>query len=45
MAKYKPAKAKGKGKASGMRGAVPCVVFLVCGMALLILLFAAILKQ
>jgi hypothetical protein len=45
MAKYKPAKAKGKSKASSMRGAVPCAVFLICGMALLILLFAAILKQ
>ncbi len=45
MAKFRPAKAKGKGKASSMRGAIPCVVFLVCGMALLILLFAAILKQ
>lgn len=45
MAKFKPARDKKKKKApSGLRGAIPCIVFLLSAMALLMLLFYAILK-
>lgn len=47
MAKFKPARPKGKGSgkpAASARGAIPCVLVLVFGMALLVLLFYAILK-
>ncbi len=47
MAKFKPARPKGKGgakPAASARGVIPCVLFLVLGMALLVLLFYAILK-
>jgi hypothetical protein len=45
MAKFKPARAKGSGKAAPTaRGAIPCILILVLGMALLLLLFYAILK-
>ncbi len=43
MKKFKLA--RGKKKASGMRGAIPCIVFLVSAMALLMLLFYSILKS
>jgi hypothetical protein len=40
MAKYKAAKAKGKGgTGERKRGAVPCIVFLIALMSLLALLF------
>lgn len=38
MAKFKPAKGK-RAAAPKARGAVPCIVFLVSGMSLLLLLF------
>jgi len=45
MAKYKLAKAKGKGgKGERKRGAVPCILFLVALMTLLLLLFYGVLK-
>ncbi len=44
MAKFKPARRGSKPGASA-RGAVPCIVVLVVGMALLFFLFYAILKQ
>jgi hypothetical protein len=47
MSKYKAAKAKGKGKGGGgerKRGAIPCVLFLIAAMALLMLLFYGIMK-
>lgn len=44
MAKFRPAGSKRKTKGPSARGAIPCIVFLVCGMALLILLFYSILK-
>jgi hypothetical protein len=43
MAKFKPARS-GKKKTSEVRGAIPCIVFLISGMALLILLFYSILR-
>jgi len=43
MAKFKPAKAKKK--APPARGAVPCIILLISGMALLFLLFWSILKS
>ena len=43
MAKFKPART-GKKKATSARGAIPCIVFLISGMALLILLFYSILR-
>ena len=45
MAKFKPVRAGGKKKAPKARGAIPCIVFLVSLMALLILLFTSILSQ
>jgi hypothetical protein len=46
MAKFKPVRA-GSRKAKGpkARGAIPCIVFLVSLMALLMLLFSSILSQ
>ncbi len=48
MAKYKAAKAKGKGRKSGKgerkRGAIPCILFLIALMALLLLLFYGVLR-
>ncbi len=44
MAKFKPARPKAKAKAPKARGAVPCILFLLLGMTLLLLLFYAILK-
>jgi hypothetical protein len=45
MAKYKAAGAKTKGgKDERKRGAIPCVVFLVALLALLLMLFYAFLK-
>ncbi len=43
MAKFRPA--RGKRKQPGMRGAIPCIVFLLSGMALLMLLFYSILRS
>jgi hypothetical protein len=43
MARFKPAKAKKKAPPS--RGAIPCIILLISGMALLSLLFWAILKS
>jgi hypothetical protein len=43
MGKFKPARAKKKGASS--RGAVPCLILLVSGIALISLLFYAILKS
>ena len=43
MAKFKPARGK-KAPRPKARGAIPCIIFLISGMALLILLFYAILK-
>ncbi len=43
MAKIKPARGKKKEKSS--LGAIPCLLLLVSGMALLTLLFYAILKS
>ncbi len=39
MAKFKPAKGKRSAAAPKARGAVPCIVFLLSAMALLLLLF------
>ncbi len=45
MAKYKLAGSKKKkSTGSDARGAIPCVIFLIAGMALLMLLFYSILK-
>jgi hypothetical protein len=44
MAKLKPAKG-GKRKKRSIAGAIPCVVFVLSGMALLSLLFYAILRS
>ncbi len=45
MSKYKLAKAKGKGgTGERKRGAIPCVIFLIALMTLLILLFYGVLK-
>jgi hypothetical protein len=43
MAKFKAAR-PGKKKPSQSRGALPCIVFLISGMALLMLLFYSILR-
>lgn len=43
MAKFKPARGK-KAAPKKARGAIPCIIVLISGMALLILLFYAILK-
>jgi hypothetical protein len=43
MAKFKPVKAKKKTPPA--RGAVPCIILLIGGMALLTLLFWAILRS
>jgi hypothetical protein len=44
MAKYRPAGSRKKTKSTGARGVIPCVVFLIAGMTLLMLLFYSILK-
>ena len=44
MAKYRPAGSRKKSKGPGARGIIPCIVFLLAGMALLMLLFYSILK-
>jgi hypothetical protein len=44
MAKFRAAASRKKSKASNARGAIPCIVFMVSAMALLMLLFYAILK-
>ncbi len=44
MVKFKPAKTKKKSTPSGLRSAIPCLVFLLSAMALLLLLFYAILR-
>ena len=43
MVKLKPA--KGKSKEKSARGAIPCLILLLSGMALITLLFYAILKS
>lgn len=45
MAKFKLAGARKKSKGSKAKGAIPCVIFLISGMALLALLFYSILKK
>lgn len=42
MGKFKPARRKTKKPPT--RGAIPCIVFMLAGMALLLLLFYSILK-
>ena len=44
MAKFRLAGSRKKTKSPNARGAIPCIVFLVLGMALLVLLFYSILK-
>jgi hypothetical protein len=44
MAKFRAAASRKKRKVSNARGAIPCIVFLVSAMALLMLLFYSILK-
>jgi len=44
MVRYKPAKAEKKKAPSGLRSAIPCLVFMVSAMALLMVLFYAILR-
>jgi hypothetical protein len=44
MAKFRAASSRKKRKVPKSRGAIPCVLFLVSAMALLMLLFYAILK-
>jgi hypothetical protein len=44
MGKFKPARPKGK-KAPGKPGAVPCVVLVISGMAMLSLLFYLVMSS
>lgn len=44
MVKFKPAKQQKKKTPSGLRSAIPCLVFLLSAMALLMILFYAILR-
>ncbi len=45
MAKFKPAKKGKKGKSKFPGGAIPCLILVVSGMALITLLFYSILKS
>ncbi|MCS6951629.1 MAG: hypothetical protein RMK57_03760 [Bryobacterales bacterium] len=45
MGKFKPAKAKKKAKPRSALSAIPCLILLVSGMALLSLLFYSILQS
>lgn len=45
MAKFKLIRGKKKKKASGLMGALPCLVLIIGVMLLLYLLFVAVLKQ
>ncbi|MGA2324718.1 MAG: hypothetical protein ABSH05_00380 [Bryobacteraceae bacterium] len=44
MAKYRAARSRSRSKVTKAHGAIPCIVFLVSAMALLMLLFYSILK-
>jgi hypothetical protein len=45
MAKFKLAGSKKKGKSAKARGAFPCIFFMLSAMALLMLLFYAVLPK
>ncbi len=43
MAKFKPA--KGKVKAKSSKGAIPCLILILCGFLLVFLLFYAVMRS
>jgi hypothetical protein len=45
MAKFKPVRAKGRGAATRPAGALPCVILVLAGMALLMLFLYFVLKN
>lgn len=44
MVKFKPAREKKKKTPSGLRSGIPCLILMISAMALLMLLFYAILR-